>query len=324
MQQFGSREAANEAAAALLFGNDDEWKCSLDNVIFADEEGFADMIAIAKIKGPESLQIISDFDMTMTKFTVNGKRGCSSHGVIEMNESGLLGEDYLAKSKALCAKYRPLEWDASLSHEEKTKFMLEWWNGAHDLMIEHGFKSDYIAKMLQTADIDFRDNVRSLIEFSHRSQIPFHIFSAGLGDVIAQFLHMNSVSYDNVRVTSNFLDFDSETGLLKGVKGDVMHTLNKITTAEIANKHDKVFPHRDVIVLCGDHLGDVHMSEGSDASVVFKIGFFNGEKGQSLEAYEDEFDVVITGEEADFSFVHELVQKLVGGKGLDLPVIQIC
>lgn len=49
----------------------------------------------------------ADFDFTMTKFWVNGRRGDSCHAVID--QSGLLGESFHDRTKELRNHYYPLE-----------------------------------------------------------------------------------------------------------------------------------------------------------------------------------------------------------------------
>lgn len=49
----------------------------------------------------------ADFDYTMTKFWVNGRRGESCHAAID--ESGLLGEGFQQRTSELRNYYYPLE-----------------------------------------------------------------------------------------------------------------------------------------------------------------------------------------------------------------------
>lgn len=51
--------------------------------------------------------LATDFDFTMTKFWVNGRRGASCHMVI--SESGLLSEEFHARTAKLRAHYYPIE-----------------------------------------------------------------------------------------------------------------------------------------------------------------------------------------------------------------------
>ena len=57
--------------------------------------------------GVHKLNVVADFDFTLTKFMLNGQRAYSCHRVLE--ECGKLGSDYHDKANALQKKYYPLE-----------------------------------------------------------------------------------------------------------------------------------------------------------------------------------------------------------------------
>ncbi len=44
----------------------------------------------------------------------------------------------------------------------------------------------------------------------HRHAIPFLIFSAGLGDIIELVIKQQSKMYDNIKVVSNYMDFNHQ------------------------------------------------------------------------------------------------------------------
>ncbi|CAN0138593.1 unnamed protein product, partial [Ectocarpus sp. 12 AP-2014] len=71
-----------------------------------------------------------DFDFTLTKFWVNGKRGDSCHAVID--GSGLLGEGFHKTTSELRDHYYPLEVAPGLSPEMRLEMMVEWVAKAHD------------------------------------------------------------------------------------------------------------------------------------------------------------------------------------------------
>ena len=73
--------------------------------------------------GPSHLGIVTDFDNTLTTYRVNGISGPSTFKVLEL--SGLFSEEFKEKSVALSNRYKPLEKDQSIPHEEKFKMMDE-------------------------------------------------------------------------------------------------------------------------------------------------------------------------------------------------------
>lgn len=76
--------------------------------------------------GANQLQVISDFDHTITKQTTeNGKPTLSSFGMF--NKCKSLPEEYVHKAKAMFQKYRPIEINPNISHDDKVRSMIEWW-----------------------------------------------------------------------------------------------------------------------------------------------------------------------------------------------------
>lgn len=73
----------------------------------------------------------------------------------------------------------------SVPPEEKRKKMEEWWSKAHELLIETGMKRSDIVAAVAESDIKIRDDAVELIEYCRDNKVPFLLFSAGLGDVLA-------------------------------------------------------------------------------------------------------------------------------------------
>lgn len=46
--------------------------------------------------------------------------------------------------------------------------------------------------------------------------MPVFIFSAGLGDVLEEILHQSGAYHPNVKVVSNFMDFDDNVSSCSG------------------------------------------------------------------------------------------------------------
>merc|ERR1712165_321647 len=74
----------------------------------------------------EKLQLIVDFDNTLTRHHKNGTLTDCSWAVME--NSPLLPKDYNDKTNALRAKYLPIETDPNLTIDEKIPI---WLNGTH-------------------------------------------------------------------------------------------------------------------------------------------------------------------------------------------------
>lgn len=83
--------------------------------------------------GPSQLQIVTDFDYTLTKQkTDEGKPILSSFGMF--NKCKSLPRSYLEESNKLYHKYRPIEICPQMSHEEKVQHMIDWWALSAELL----------------------------------------------------------------------------------------------------------------------------------------------------------------------------------------------
>lgn len=275
-------------------------------VVIKNEE--AVLQKIKQIKERKDLQIVADFDMTLTKFMVNGSRGKSSHRVIE--DSEFLSDKYRNESKALFEHYYPIEISQTVPVEEKVKLMTEWWTKSHELIQREGLRQDFIKKMVSTPSIALREGAVELIKTAHDKAVPFHIFSAGIYDVIHAYLeHLDLAKY-GPHVVSNMMEFDPNTHYLVGFKGSLIHTFNKNGMALRGSPGWANIEQRKSVVLLGDSLTDVAMISGLESEVVLNIAFLNDRIAERLPEFQQAYDVVLLND-APCDFVLELVDRLL-------------
>ncbi|VFQ81262.1 unnamed protein product [Cuscuta campestris] len=184
--------------------------------------------------------------------------------------------------------------------------MEEWWGKTHGLLIEGGLTYDAIKKSVANANIAFRDGVAELFELLEERNVPVLIFSAGLADIIEEVLRQKLCkSFKNVRIVSNRMVFD-ENGHLLHFKGKTIHVLNKNEHAldMAAPLHDQFdedkgmvneessLKQRTNVLLLGDHIGDLGMSDGLNFETRISVGFLNHNIEDSLDSYRNAFDVL--------------------------------
>ncbi|XVE52397.1 hypothetical protein DITRI_Ditri02bG0119100 [Diplodiscus trichospermus] len=266
-----------------------------------DPQSFNEKISAIRNAGPSKLQVIADFDATLTRYWINGQRGQSSHGLLQQGNP-----EYDAKRKALFEYYHPLEYSLTIPHEEKTKLMEEWWGKTHALLIEGGLTYDAIKNSVANANIAFRDGVVELFEFLEERDVPVLIFSAGLADIIEEVLRQKvHRSFKNIKIVSNQMVFN-DCGRLVSFKGKLIHSLNKNERAldMAAPLHDQLgdtdgpvtdnasVKQRTNVLLLGDHIGDLGMSDGLNYENRISVGFLNDNIEKNLESYRNAFDIV--------------------------------
>ncbi|KAB5529903.1 hypothetical protein DKX38_019984 [Salix brachista] len=149
--------------------------------VVGDPQLLQKKIDAVRLAGPSKLQVIADFDGTLTKHFVNGRQWFCRHGILKQGNA-----EYDDKRQALYEYYHPLEFSPTIPIQEKTKLMEDWWGKTHNLLIEGGLTYDAIKESVSSSAIAFRDGVVELFEFLEERDILVLIFSAGLADIIEE------------------------------------------------------------------------------------------------------------------------------------------
>ncbi|XP_034448878.1 cytosolic 5'-nucleotidase 3-like isoform X2 [Hippoglossus hippoglossus] len=245
--------------------------------------------------GSNTVQVISDFDMTLTRFAHNGKRCPTCHNILD--NSMLITDDCKVKLKDLLNKYYPIEIDSTRSIAEKLPLMVEWWTKAHELLVQQEIRKDKLAIVVRKSEAMLREGYQLFFDHLHEHSIPLLIFSAGIGDVLEEVIRQAGVFHPNVKVFSNYMDFD-ESGVLKAFKGVLIHIYNKREGALLNTGHFQELRTRPNVVLMGDSLGDLTMADGvQDMENLLKIGFLNDKVEERKQSYLDSYDIVLIKDE---------------------------
>ena len=269
--------------------------------------------------GPAHLQLITDFDHTLTSYS-----SLSSHGTLEA--SSRLPPHYSPKVKALFEHYYPIEMDHTIPPHDKTQHMIDWWEAAHALLISHQFHSSFITSAVtearQRSRLQLRDGARETLSYAVSAGVPVLVFSAGLGDCIDEFLKQEGLASPGVDVVSNWMRFD-DGGVLVGFEADLIHSLNK-DYSHVQRQRERgagvvqgmQAPKRKNVLLLGDSVGDVRMVHGLDGlEVLMRVGFINGEPTEAKMArYKEVYDVLICDHEeqqGSMQFVLDLLHSIV-------------
>ncbi|XP_069004743.1 cytosolic 5'-nucleotidase 3-like [Embiotoca jacksoni] len=245
--------------------------------------------------GSNTLQVISDFDMTLTRFAYNGKRCPTCHNILD--NSKLISNDCKEKLKELLNTYYPIEIDCTRSVEEKLPLMVEWWTKAHELLVKQEIRKDLLAVAVRESDAMLREGYQLFFDHLHEHSVPLLIFSAGIGDILEEVIRQTGVFHPNVKVFSNYMDFD-ETGVLRAFKGELIHIYNKREGALLNTGHFQELRTRPNVLLMGDSLGDLTMADGvQDMENILKIGFLNDKVEERKQSYLDSYDIVLVKDE---------------------------
>lgn len=238
--------------------------------------------------GPSKLHLVADFDMTLTKYWVNGQRNASSHGIVMRSHA--MTDELRRRTDELYKKYYPIEISSTASQEEKIKAMEEWWRKAHEIILESKMKKTDIVDMVERNPVVFRGGVDKLMERVEDLDIPVLVFSAGLANVIAEILRQHDLLPPHLHIVSNQMLFD-ESGTVDSFAEPLIHVFNK-SEAELPEGVE--VNRRPNILLMGDSIGDLHMTSGLEGKEVeLTLGFLNHDTDNLKPAYLKAFDIVL-------------------------------
>ena len=232
----------------------------------------------------DNFYVVADFDQTITEGSSN-----STWGV--MANAGELGEEYTRKRTELYKHYRPIEIDVAISDEEKSKYMDEWWKAHINLFYEYGLREENIKKSLKNSGLKYRVGAKKFLIKMYELKIPVIIVSAGIGNIIEEFLNLENDYYENISIVSNFIDF--KDGTISGLKGDTIHALNKNIVK--LDEHSKMkLENRKNILLLGDGIADLKMIPKVDIENAITVGFLDEKIEENLETFNKNFDIVLS------------------------------
>lgn len=228
--------------------------------------------------------VVADFDRTLTEGASDSTWGIFAN-------ANQVGGEYKERRTALYNKYRPIEIDPDISEEEKSKAMTEWWQLHINLFYEYGVKQEAVENAVRLGNMKYREGAKEFLKKMNELNVPVIIISAGIGNVIEEFLKFENDYYKNIKIISNFIVF--KNGEFKEIAGDIIHALNKnIVRLDENSKHD--LENRKNILLLGDGYADLKMISENDKKNAITVGFLDEKVSENLELYNKGFDIVLT------------------------------
>uniref|UniRef100_A0A5F9CQI8 5'-nucleotidase n=1 Tax=Oryctolagus cuniculus TaxID=9986 RepID=A0A5F9CQI8_RABIT len=279
-----------------------------DSVRIKNPERVEEIICGLIKGGAAKLQIITDFDMTLSRFSYKGKRCPTCHNIID--NCKLVTDECQKKLMQLREQYYPIEVDPILTVEEKYPYMVEWYTKSHGLLVEQGIPKGKLKEIVAESDVMLKEGYEDFFDKLQQHSIPVFIFSAGIGDVLEEVIRQAGVYHPNVKVVSNFMDFD-DNGMLKGFKGELIHVFNKHDGALKNTEYFSQLKDNSNIILLGDSQGDLRMADGvANVEHILKIGYLNDRVDELLEKYMDSYDIVLVKEES-LELANSILQKIL-------------
>ena len=241
--------------------------------------------------------VVADFDRTLTEGASDSTWGIFAN-------ANQVGEEYKQRRTALFNKYRPIEIDPNISDKEKSDAMKEWWQLHINLFYEYGVKEQSVKNAVALGNLKYREGAKEFLKKMNELNVPVIIISAGIGNVIEEFLKLENDNYDNIKIISNFIVF--ENGEFKEIAGEIIHALNKnIVRLDEHSKHD--LENRNNILLLGDGFADLKMISEEKIKNAITVGFLDEKIDENLELYNKGFDIVLTNQ-STFNDVNNILK----------------
>jgi 5'-nucleotidase len=264
-------------------------------------------IAQMKKDGLESLQVLTDFDRTLTKANVNGEPIPS---IMKLLRSGAyISPEYNDAADALAKKYHPIEIDLTIPYDERKKAMEKWWSDHFDLLIKSGLNKKHLEQIVMDERLQFREGALKAVDYLNQNNIPLVIISSsGLGETIPLLLEKHKRMYNNVHIITNEYVWDSK-GKATGMTGPTIHVMNKDESALKTLPVFETIAHRKNVILLGDSIDDLKMIGDFKYDNLLTLGFLDANIEANRPAYQKAFDVVLEGDET-FDYVNKLMEKI--------------
>lgn len=228
----------------------------------------------------KNIFILADFDHTIT--SIDSK---SSWEVVSKGEK--LPKEYEKKCSELYKKYSKYEVDPNIDFQIKKQIVEKWYQTHFDLMVEYKIDKQTVDKLSKNKNsMTLKKGTKELFEYTKKKKIPFIIISAGIKNVIEDFLESNEILYDNIHIIANEINYSNEK--VVSLKNKLIHALNK-NDKEIINQINKITKKRDLAIMIGDNPDDPKMIPKDKKSI--KCGFLNDKKLK--KSFEKSYDIIL-------------------------------
>ena len=248
----------------------------------------------------DNYYVVLDFDKTITK-----KESLDSW--MALLDFEIYGEECKKEIEELNAKYSPMELDYTLEEETKKRHMVEWYQKSMDLLYKYQISYSNLVKALKKDTLNFRKGAKGFLQNLYQQKVPVIILSAGIGNVIEEFLKKQECYYDNIHIISNFITFKEDK--MQKFTGSIIHSMNKRIENTLPEELKEIIQQKQYAILCGDIIEDIQMIPKENLDQTITIGFLNQKIKQNLEFYNRHYDVVLTEEEACFQEVEKIIKK---------------
>jgi len=245
----------------------------------------------------EHLLVITDFDATLT---TGDSQQC--HDLCA--ESPIMSTDFRDKFAPL------LDWAANPDIDG-----VEWWDRAHALMVRYGCpKRQLIPRIVREAKMTPRPGSLELLKRLEELDIPVLIVSAGLSDIIEEFLRQHGALSENVTVCSNRLNYAADMSPKTVSPEPPITSFTKQYAYASSSSFFEQHAARKTLLVLGDSVTDVDASKNVPYDHCLSVGFLNSRPDGMAHA--KAFDAVVLGDHGSLLPVADLIDEVAPPIGI--------
>ena len=230
--------------------------------------------------------VFIDYDKTITSSDSEDSWATSANKKV-------MGKGIFNELDKLCEKYGPIELDYTIDLKEKEKYIIEWYEKSMELYYTYHLTREKLKESIENSNLEVRKGAKDFLFKLYKNNVPVIILSAGIGNVIEQFLKKEECYYDNITIISNFIKFDKKGNMIR-FDDDMIHGLNKNIDILGDLKVKEKIKTKEYRIVIGDLVEDIKMMGKYPEDKSLKIGFLNKNVTENLEVYKKNFDIILT------------------------------
>jgi len=260
-------------------------------------EKFKNKIERLYNSNPNLIQVISDFDGTLTYIKDKKSNEVIPAIISVLYNKWYLSEEYSKKAKELENIYIPIEKDENIPLETRKLKMDEWRRKHKKLLVESGLSKGHIDDVVDSGIIQLRYGCDKFFEILNNANIPITIFSASWlwTYAISSYLEKNNINYSNIHFVSNEFIWDENWNAVSW-KEPFITSLNKDETLISSDTYPELYEkvkNRKIILLLWNSIWDAVMAKDEDNDLVLRIWFLEDKNSNKFKKFKELFDILL-------------------------------
>lgn len=279
--------------------------------------------------GPGSLQVISDFDQTLTSFMgFDGAKADECHGLLlqrlDAAEVPGLQASHWQHLRELERRYHIGDWKGLETYQDSLGIpkdqLTSWWFNTYQAIAAHFRLWESVEACVARSNTRPREGLGSTFSWLECHGVPLLIVSAGLSQILHCILSKGGCPLpSHAALVAN--DLREPTSVMDHTKKVMGISLAPADYREAATR-------RKHVLVLGDKLSDLDLVEGlGQDCIVLSICFASDglveRRGASSEAIDKllvQYDAVLTGD-ASMRFVNDFLQGVASGAVQSIKLI---